>query len=106
MTSSQNIESVIYETPNLGVKVIPFDGSKSLKNYMELNPEHENVIFSEVGIEEIASMYDAILEWLQPEKKSPEKAEERIGQLQEYANRNMLSVYRLRLISESLKKQS
>lgn len=65
---AKTIQSVVYEMAQLGVKVIPFDGSKGLKDYMEMFPEHEHFAFSHRPIEEIADIYDKIVAWISPDR--------------------------------------
>lgn len=67
------IQSVIYEMPQLGVKVIPFDESKSIKDYQEMFPDSLHFAFSQRPINEIADIYDKIIAWISPERSLSEQ---------------------------------
>lgn len=100
------MQSVVYEMAQLGVKIIPFDGSKCLKDYMEMFPEHNHFVFSHRSIEEIADIYDKIVTWISPDRQvTDQDIADNISELNTLLEEKLISSERNDLISSALREK-
>jgi hypothetical protein len=97
------ILSVVYEMPNLGTKVVPFNSSKSIKDFFDAHPESSYTVFSKRTIDEIADIYDKIVFWISSRQISIEEFNENIAELDSFLEEKLISNQRYELILLALK---
>ena len=101
--TTTQIQSVVYEMPQFGLKVIPFDASKSIKDFRDVHPESSYIVFSMRSIEEIANINEKLISWISPERKITETDfNENIAELNVYLKEKLISSKRHELFVSAL----